>query len=100
VIRPLLEAGHHLVTRARINTVAYLPIESDDRRRPGRPRLYGDKIRLRDLIAEDSLMHAAPSPIAGEAHVTIRCCAASITYPYPSQNLGGRCFSVRLEDLP
>jgi hypothetical protein len=72
VIRPLLEAGHHLVTRARINTVAYLPIEADDRRRPGRPRLYGDKIRLRDLIAEDSLMHAVQSPIAGEAHVTIR----------------------------
>ena len=72
VIRPLLEAGHHLVTRARINTVAYLPIEADAKRRPGRPRLYGDKIRLRDLIAEDSLMHTAPSPIAGEAHVTIR----------------------------
>ena len=72
VIRPLLEGGHHLVTRARINTVAYLPIEADARRRPGRPRLYGDKIRLRDLIAEDSLMHTAPSPIAGEAHVKIR----------------------------
>jgi hypothetical protein len=72
VIRPLLDKGHHLVTRARINTVAYLPVEPPDKRRRGRPRTYGDKIRLRDLITESSLMHTAPSPIAGEAHLTIR----------------------------
>jgi hypothetical protein len=72
VIRPLLARGHHLVTRARINTVAYLPIEAPHKRAPGRPRLYGDKIRLRDLVGEASLMHTAPSPIAGEGHVTVR----------------------------
>ncbi len=72
VIRPLLASGHHLVTRARINTVAYLPIEAPHQRSPGRPRLYGDKIRLRDLVGETSLMHPAPSPIAGDGHVTIR----------------------------
>ncbi len=72
VIRPLLASGHHLVTRARINTVAYLPVEAPHRRAPGRPRLYGDKIRLRDLVGETSLMHTAPSPIAGDSHVTIR----------------------------
>ncbi len=72
VIRPLLAGGHHLVTRARINTVAYLPIEAPHKRAPGRPRLYGDKIRLRDLVGETSLMHTATSPIAGDSHVTIR----------------------------
>ena len=71
VIRPLLDKGHHLVTRARLNTVAYLPVEPTGKRRRGRPRTYGDKIRLRDLITESSLMHTAPSPIAGEAHLTI-----------------------------
>jgi hypothetical protein len=72
VIRPLLEHGHHLVTRARTNTVAYLPVEPTGKRRPGRPRLYGDKIRLKALATEASLMHTAPSPIPGEAHVKIR----------------------------
>ncbi|MGH2669708.1 MAG: transposase, partial [bacterium] len=72
VIRPLLDKGHHLVTRARMNTVAYLPVEPTDKRRRGRPRIYGDKIRLKDLTTEDSLMHTALSPIPGEAHVKIR----------------------------
>jgi hypothetical protein len=72
VIRPLLDAGHHLVTRCRLNTVAYLPIEPPATRRVGRPKLYGEKIRLRDIAADKSLLHASPSPIPGEAHVTIR----------------------------
>jgi hypothetical protein len=72
VIRPLLGKGHHLVTRAKMNTVAYLPVEpTTGKRHRGRPRTYGDKIRLKDLITESSLLHAAPSPIAGEAHLTI-----------------------------
>lgn len=72
MIRPLLDAGHHLVTRARLNTVAYLPIEPPVPRRVGRPKLYGEKVRLRDIAADTSLLSAAPSPIPGEAHVTIR----------------------------
>jgi hypothetical protein len=74
VIRPLLRQGHHLLTRARINTVAYLPPEPQARRRRGRPRLYGEKIRLRDLLAARDLFHTAPSPIAGESHTTLRYC--------------------------
>jgi hypothetical protein len=74
IIRPLLRQGHHLLTRARINTVAYLPPDPETRRRRGRPRLYGNKVRLRDLLAARDLFHAAPSPIAGESHTTIRYC--------------------------
>ena len=72
IIKPLLRQGHHLLTRARMNTVAYLQPEPDERRRRGRPRIYGSKIRLRDLIAERGLLHTVPSPIPGESHTTIR----------------------------
>jgi len=71
VIRPLLKKGHHLVTRARMNTVAYLPPSSEGPRRRGRPRLYGEKIHLRDLTKKE-LPFTAPSPIAGEPSVSIR----------------------------
>ena len=68
VIRPLLKAGHHLVTRARINTVAYLPpvIASGTRRR-GRPRIYGEKVRLAELIDVKRLLMSTPSPLAGDS---------------------------------
>lgn len=73
VIRPLLTQGHHLVTRARSNTVAYLPAEpAVGKRRRGRPRLYGEKIHLKALLTENSLLQSAPSPLPGEGHVTIR----------------------------
>ena len=74
VIRPLLRQGHQLLTRARINTVAYMHPEPNDRRRRGRPRIYGPKVRLRDLIAERGLFQTAPSPIPGESHTTLQYC--------------------------
>lgn len=71
VMRPLLAGGHHLVTRARSNTVAYLPVEPTGKRRPGRPRLYGAKIYLKGLATEKSLLLTTTSPIPGEQDVTI-----------------------------
>ena len=69
VIRPLLREGHHLVTRVRMNAVAYLPLPArSDRRHRGRPRIYGEKVRLRDLIDEKGLLATAPSPLAGDTH--------------------------------
>jgi len=74
VIRPLLRQGHHLLTRARINTVAYMHPEPTERRRRGRPRIYGSKVQLRALIAERCLFQTAPSPIPGESDTTIQYC--------------------------
>jgi hypothetical protein len=52
VIVPLLAAAHHLLTRVRKNTVAYKPAPRPKRRRRGRPRLYGTRVRLRDLLLD------------------------------------------------
>jgi hypothetical protein len=75
VILPLLAAGHHLVTRARSNAVAFEPVPRPQRRRRGRPRLYGKRVRLCDLLADSEAFTSVPSPVYGEADLTIayRC---------------------------
>lgn len=75
VIRPLLAAGHHLVTRARKNAVAYEPAPPPTCRRRGRPRLYGTRVPLRDLLADSTAFTSVPSPLSGETNVTLayRC---------------------------
>jgi len=69
---PLLDRGHHLVTRVRSNTVAYRSVPRPRRPRRGRPRLYGAKLRLKDLWNDRQRFRSAPSPIVGEARVRIR----------------------------
>jgi hypothetical protein len=71
VIRPLLAKGHHLVTRAKSNAVAYL-VPDAPRGGKGRPRFYGDKVSLKDLAKDDAAFTSAPSPVYGENDVTLR----------------------------
>ena len=74
-ITQLLANGHQLVTRAKSNAVAYLPVPAPTLRRRGRPRIYGEKVRLKDLAQEDAAFTSAPSPVYGEKNVTLsyRC---------------------------
>lgn len=72
VVLPLLAHGHQLVTRARVNTVAYRPMSRPGRPRRGRPKLYGEKVRLRDLAEDRSRFTAAPSPLEGDHNVTLQ----------------------------
>ncbi|MGH7424909.1 MAG: transposase [Candidatus Methylomirabilales bacterium] len=80
VLRPLLHDGHHLLTRVRSTAVAYeLPPQPAKRRR-GRPRLYGAKVRLRDLWARTEPFRAAPSPVYGEKGIEIRYLAVDLLW--------------------
>jgi hypothetical protein len=72
LIAELLAHGHHLLTRARSNAVAYLPPPSPSRRRRGRPQVYGEKVRLKDLAAEKNKFREAPSPVYGDSQVVLR----------------------------
>ena len=81
VINPLFAQGHQLVTRARVNAVAYYPAPIPKRRRRGRPRLYGDKVRLRDLARDNkAAFESAPSPVYGEQNVTLRYFVADLLW--------------------
>lgn len=72
VIAPLLRQGHHLISRAKSNAVAYLPVPPPARRAKGRPRLYGPKVRLKDLAQDAHAFTSAPSPVYAERGVSVR----------------------------
>lgn len=72
IICPLLDNGHHLVTRTRVNAVAYQKVAQPKVRRRGRPRLYGKKVRLRDLAKQTAQFIMIPSPIYGETRVNLQ----------------------------
>ena len=71
--RGLLAQGNHLVVRAKSNAVAWMPhVHNGGRRGRGRPRIYGEKVKLRSLFRENLVTEEAPSPVYGEKNVTIR----------------------------
>ncbi|HOX40292.1 MAG TPA: transposase [Candidatus Brocadiia bacterium] len=71
-VLPLLERNNHLVSRARSNAVAYRPAPPAARPKRGRPRLYGDKLRLACLFDDPAAMRTLESPVYGERGVTLR----------------------------
>lgn len=71
VIRPLLVQGHHLVTRVRRNAVAFEVPSPRRRRGPGRPRKYGRKRKLSNLLHADQGFLTALSPVYDESDVEI-----------------------------
>jgi len=70
----LIQAGSHLISRLRKNSVAFEPIPSTEtKRKRGRPRLYGRKIRLFTLFeTSDDRWTTVASPVYGEKDVLIR----------------------------
>jgi len=72
IILPLLKAGQHLVAAVRSNAVAYEPVTPPETPRRGRPRIYGEKIKLKTLFADEASFTSAPSPVYGEKGVTLQ----------------------------
>ncbi|HZL95417.1 MAG TPA: transposase [Vicinamibacterales bacterium] len=72
---PLLDRGHHLVTRVRSNVVAYRPAPRPQRPRRGRPRRYGTKLKLNKLWNDRDGFRTVRSPLPQEQRVRIlyRC---------------------------
>jgi len=70
----LLAAGNHLVTRIRCNAVAYWPAiqPKNGRRKRGRPKMYGKKVKLFSLFDDAKEMIRAASPVYGEVDVMIK----------------------------
>ena len=72
VINPLLKAGQHLIVAVRSNAVAYEAAPPCTTPTRGRPRIYGNKIKLKTLFKEEASFIIAPSPVYGEKKVALR----------------------------
>lgn len=73
VMAALLIKGNHLVSQVKITAVAYLPADSTSgKRKVGRPKLYGEKIKIRTLFDFPETMHTAESPVYGDKGIQIR----------------------------
>lgn len=74
IIVSMMERECHLITRARNNAVAFLPVSEakPDKRGKGRPRLYGNKVSLRILFEWHDIMQTIPSPVYGETDVQLK----------------------------
>lgn len=79
VAGPLLERGHHLVSRLRCTATAYEPAPKRSPRR-GRPKLYGPKIHLMALFQEPQRFGGAPSPVYGEQGIRLRYCCLNLLW--------------------
>ena len=80
VIKPLRAAGWHLLGAVRMNAVAYRAPPPTPAGRRGRRRVYGEKVRLRDLFDESCAFAEAPSPLYGEKGVTLRYRVADLLW--------------------
>src|SRR5258707_3560753 len=73
VVNGLIAQGHHLVSRVKSNAVAYAPAEPPKgKRKRGRPRRYGKKIKLKSLLSDPQSMIELASPVYGERNVMLR----------------------------
>ena len=73
VVNGLIAQGHHLVSRVKSNAVAYTPAEPPKgKRKRGRPRRYGKKIKLKSLLSDPQSMLELASPVYGERNVMLR----------------------------
>jgi hypothetical protein len=73
IINGLIDQGNHLVSRVRSNAVAYIPIEhQSERKRRGRPKKYGKKVKLKTMFNDRDSMQEMISPVYGERNTKIR----------------------------
>jgi hypothetical protein len=54
------------------NAVAYTPFAAPARKKRGRPKLYGQKLKVKSLLDEAASMQEVKSPVYGEQKVTLR----------------------------
>src|ERR1039458_4904284 len=84
IVRGVLAPVRHLVTRAKINSVAFFPATPpppQHRPRPkGRPAKYGKKIKVAALLKQTCQLQQAPSPVYGEKGVILRFRAADLLW--------------------
>jgi hypothetical protein len=71
MIHGLFERGHHLVSRVKKSAVAFATPGANLPRNVGRPRKYGERIKLIKIFDDKTLFQTIDSPVYGEADVKL-----------------------------
>ena len=66
LLSELRESNLHLITRMRINTVAKHPIPTVIKRGRGRPRIWGESLKLRTLFSQEDSLTTETLPLYGK----------------------------------
>ena len=80
IILPLLVDGNHLVTRVRTNSVGFERAPEPPKKKRGRPKQYGEKIKLNKQWCRASSYTTALSPVYGEVGVQIEYLALTLLW--------------------
>lgn len=73
IIHGMLKSGHHLVSRLKSNAVANRLVLSETKKSGrGRPKKYGDKIKVKNLFKDWKDFESIPSPVYGEKNIIIQ----------------------------
>lgn len=71
-MKQLVSKGIHLVTMMKRNAVAYYPTEPIKKKAKGRPKKYGEKVKLFDLFKAE--LNFITSPMPGNDKIMIEYC--------------------------
>ena len=80
IVNGMLLEDNHLISRVRSNAVAYKAYTHKGPKKRGKPRKYGDKVKLKSLLKNVTLMEEAESPVYGDKGVTIRFSAHDLIW--------------------
>lgn len=80
-INQMLKHGCQIISRVRNNAVAYYPAEQATKKKPGRPKKYGKKIRLVSFFEKPELFTTIKSPVYGETDVEMRYYVINLLWP-------------------
>ena len=73
MVKGLCARNNHLITRVKSNATAFTEHVQTGPRGRGRPKVYGEKIKLKSLLNHDAkTTQSAISPVYGEQDVTIQ----------------------------
>jgi len=80
MIKSLLSSGDDLVSRVKSNAVAYRPTKTNGVKGRGRPRKYGEKIKLKDLFADRSKFRRVTIAGYGAEKAEVDYCAIDLLW--------------------
>ena len=72
MFRGIVSSNGHLISRCRINTVAYEPATIKDSKPRGRHKKYAKKVFLKSLLKNVSDLEETPSQVYGEKDITVQ----------------------------